>query len=89
MEDFKSMHIDLQSKLVDDFLGPILAELRDLEGMSEEETKALGLLMSWEGALTKESPAALVFENLLVAAWIGCAQPLPISIDPPCSATMS
>ncbi len=64
VEDFKSMHADLLSMLVKDFLGPILAELRDLEGMSEEEMLALGALMSWEGALPKESSAALVFEKM-------------------------
>jgi len=64
VEDFKSMHADLQSKLVDATLEPILTELRNLEGKSEEEDKVLEMLMSWEGALTQESPAALVFEKM-------------------------
>lgn len=65
VDDFKSMHADLHSKLVDDILKDILGELKQLEDLSKPEKAALGLLMSWEGELTKDSAAASVFEKML------------------------
>lgn len=65
IDDFKSMHADQHSTLVDDILEDILAELKHMEGLSPPEKEALGLLLSWQGELTKDSVAASVFEKMI------------------------
>ncbi len=65
IDDFKSMHADQHSTLVDDILEDILAELKHMEGLSPPEKEALGLLLSWQGELTKDSAAASVFEKMI------------------------
>ncbi len=65
IDDFKSMHADLHSALVDDILGDILGELKHLEDLSPPEREAMGLLMSWPGELTEDSAAAAVFEKMI------------------------
>jgi penicillin amidase len=65
IDDFKSMHADLHSTLVDDILGDILGELKHLEDLSPPEKEALGLLMSWPGELTEDSAATAIFEKMI------------------------
>jgi penicillin amidase len=65
IDDFKSMHADQHSTLVDDILGDILKELKDMESMSLSEKEALGMLMSWQGELTKDSAATTIFEKMI------------------------
>lgn len=65
IEDFKSMHADLHSTLVDDILDDILIELKSLEDLSPIEKEALGLLIAWQRELTKDSAAASVFEKMI------------------------
>ncbi len=65
VEDFKSMHADQHSALVDDILGGILDELKRMEDLSASEKEALGLLMSWPGELSADSAAATVFEKMI------------------------
>jgi penicillin amidase len=64
VEDFRAMHADVSSHLVPDFLYIILERLEALEGKSEIETEAFGVLESWDGAITRESAAALIFEKM-------------------------
>jgi penicillin amidase len=65
IEDFKSMHADRHSTLVDDILGDIIAELKPLEDLSSLEKEVLGLLISWPGELTVDSIATTVFEKMV------------------------
>jgi penicillin amidase len=65
IDDFKSIQADLHSTLVDDILGDILGELKNLEDLSPPEKEALGFLMSWPGELTEDSTAATIFEKML------------------------
>jgi penicillin amidase len=65
IEDFKSMHADQHSTLVDDILGEILAELEHMGNLSPVEKEALALLLSWQGELTRDSAAASVFETMV------------------------
>jgi penicillin amidase len=65
VDDFKSMHSDLHSTLVDDILGDILEELKNIEDLSAAERKSLELLKSWQGELTKNSAATSVFEKMI------------------------
>ncbi len=65
IEDFKSMHADQHSTLVDDILGDILTELEHMGNVSPTEKEALGLLRSWQGEFSKDSAAASVFEKMI------------------------
>jgi len=65
IDDFKSMHADLHSTLVDDILEDILAELGRVEDLSPSEKEALGFLKSWQGELTKDSAATTIFEKMI------------------------
>lgn len=64
VEDFKAMHADVRSLLVEDFLSVILENLADLEDLNEVEAEAFNILRSWDGTLGKDSPAALLFEKM-------------------------
>lgn len=63
--DFKSMHADIHSALVDGILLDILDELKHMKEFSPQEKKALELLMSWQGDLTKDSVSASIFEKMI------------------------
>jgi penicillin amidase len=65
VDDFKSMHADQHSTLVDDILGEILGVLKPLGDFSPPEKEALELLLSWQGELTKDSAATSVFEKMI------------------------
>ncbi len=65
IKDFKSMQADQHSTLVDDILEDILAELEHTGNLSPIEKKALELLISWKGELTKDSAATSVFEKMI------------------------
>jgi penicillin amidase len=65
IENFKSMHADKHSTLVEDILEDIQKELKSLDDLSAHEKKALDLLMSWQGELSKDSATATVFEKMI------------------------
>jgi penicillin amidase len=64
IDDFKAMHADLRSKLVKGILEEILDELKCLEDLNTTEREALDLLLSWQGELKEDSPAATLFEKM-------------------------
>jgi penicillin amidase len=64
ISDFKRMHADFKSKHVERFLGDIIAILKQGDDFDAVEKKALQLLSQWDGVLTKESTAAVIFEKL-------------------------
>jgi penicillin amidase len=65
VDDFKSMHADQHSALVDDILEDIVKELKSREVLSPIEKESLGLLISWTGRLSKDSAATSVFEKMI------------------------
>ena len=64
ISDFKRMHADFKSKHVERFLGDIIAILKQGDDFDAVEKQALQLLSQWDGVLTKESTAAVIFEKL-------------------------
>lgn len=63
ISDFKKMHTDTHSVLVDDMKPVILKALAN-EKLSEIQTKAFEQLKNWNNELTKDSSEALIFETL-------------------------
>ncbi len=59
--DFKNMHTDQHSVMVDD-MKPIIVKALQKQKLSETQTQALEKLKKWDNILTKESPEALIFE---------------------------
>lgn len=62
VNDFKAMHADFKSKLVEEML-PKLTQTLGAAELSPTGGKALEQLQNWDGVLTKESPAPSIFEN--------------------------
>jgi penicillin amidase len=63
--DFKRMHADQKSKLVENFKPIIMEELEKSKDWDAFETKILDVFSSWDGILDKSSAAASVFETFL------------------------
>jgi penicillin amidase len=63
--DFKRMHADQKSKLVEGIKPVIMTELEKSENWSVFEKQVLDLFSSWDGILTKSSPEASIFEEFL------------------------
>jgi penicillin amidase len=65
IEDFKRMHADQKSKLVEKIRHIIISEVENSEKLSILERQALEMLSSWNGILVPASPEAAVFEKFL------------------------
>jgi penicillin amidase len=65
IEDFKRMHADQKSKLVEKIRHSIVLEVNKSEQLSDLERQTLKMLSSWDGALVSTSPEAAVFEKFL------------------------
>lgn len=65
VEDFKRMHADQKSKLVEKIRQTIVSEVDKSEELSVLERQALEMLSSWDGVLVPASPEAAVFEKFL------------------------
>ncbi|MDH4218067.1 MAG: penicillin acylase family protein [Candidatus Aminicenantes bacterium] len=65
IEDFKRMHADHKSKLVEGIKGILTSDLEKSDEWSELEEQALELYSSWDGSLSKTSPEASIFETFL------------------------
>jgi penicillin amidase len=63
--DFKIMHADQKSKMVENIKPVIMAELKKSKDWDVFETKVLDVFSSWDGILDKSSAAASVFETFL------------------------
>ena len=63
--DFKRMHSDQKSKLVESIKHTIVAELEKSDDWSAFEKQILDAFSSWDGILDKTSPEASIFENFL------------------------
>jgi len=61
IEDFKNIHTDQHSVMVDD-MKPIIINALKNQKLSELESKALVKLENWNNILSKDSSEALVFE---------------------------
>jgi penicillin amidase len=66
IEDFKRMHADFKSKLVEDLKPDLLAGLKAAGNLNSLEKKCLQLLENWDAVLSKESAAAAIFETFYV-----------------------
>ncbi len=65
IEDFKRMHSDQKSKLVEEIKHTVTSELKKSDEWGELEEQALELLSSWDGILSKTSPESSIFEMFL------------------------
>lgn len=63
--DFKRMHSDQKSKLVESIQSIIVSELKKSDEWSDFEKQILDMFSSWDGILAKTSPEASVFEKFL------------------------
>jgi penicillin amidase len=63
--DFKRIHADQKSKLVEGTKPIIITELEKSENWSVFEKQILDAFSSWDGILSKSSPEASVFEKFL------------------------
>ena len=61
--DFKRMHSDQKSKLVEETLAAILSEMKKAGNLSPDERQALDVFSSWDGILRKTSLEASLFEE--------------------------
>ncbi len=64
--DFQAMQLDVRSKLVERVKGELLAEVAKIETPSVAEVRARRILESWDGRVTGDSAAALIFDELYV-----------------------
>jgi penicillin G amidase len=64
IEDFKAMHSDFKSKTAEQMTPIFLEALQKSSSYSATEKEAMNLLAAWDYKLTKESPAASIFEVL-------------------------
>ncbi len=63
VEDFKAMHGDFKSKLVEKILPKIIFEVSKIQTDDEIVKKTIQELAKWDGILDKESPQAAIFEE--------------------------
>jgi penicillin amidase len=63
--DFKRMHADQKSKLVEKIKPKIMTELEKSDDWSPLEKQVLEAFATWDGILSRSSPAASVFEKFL------------------------
>lgn len=66
MDDFKKMHSDFKSKLVDDLKADIVASVKGDGNLSSIENQCLQLLDKWDGVLAKEIAAPAIFEMFYI-----------------------
>jgi len=59
--DFKNMHVDQHSVMVDN-MKPIIIKALNKAELSDIETKALAVFQKWDNILSKDDSAALIFE---------------------------
>ncbi|MDD9304089.1 MAG: penicillin acylase family protein [Desulfobacter sp.] len=62
IQDFKRMHGDFKSKLVEEFKPLILETLSNQDNLNTRQKTGLDLLKNWNGVMDKESPGAALFE---------------------------
>jgi len=67
VEDFKKMHADWKSKLVEDMLPDVAAVASSAGDLTSLERQAAGLLAAWDGVLTADSKAAALFEAFYIS----------------------
>ncbi|HIP47838.1 MAG TPA: penicillin acylase family protein [Lutibacter sp.] len=63
ISDFKDMHTDVHSVMVDD-MKPIIIKALANQKLSQIQTDAFNKLSNWNNELTKDSSEALIFETL-------------------------
>jgi penicillin amidase len=66
IQDFQAMQADVRSKLVEKMKGDLLAEIEKMDNLKPTEAEAREIFGSWDGQVTKDSAAALLFEKLYV-----------------------
>lgn len=62
-DDFKLMHGDFKSKLVERYLSDLVASLSNAEDMSANEQQALELLRIWDMKMLADQAAPAIFER--------------------------
>lgn len=63
INDFKAIQLDVQSKLVSEFLPVLISEIEKIENIGNLEETGLKLLTNWDGRLIKENKAVVIFET--------------------------
>jgi len=63
IDDFKRMHADHKSKLVEEIREDIIDEVKNSDNLTALEKQSLEIFTSWDGVLTRESPATSIFET--------------------------
>ncbi|RPI95889.1 MAG: penicillin acylase family protein, partial [Spirochaetales bacterium] len=66
VEDFKQMHLDVESSFARMVLGELVGELKRAAPTGEKERKVLTLLEKWDGAMTPDSPAPTIFDAFVL-----------------------
>jgi penicillin amidase len=66
VEDFRAMQLDVRSKLVERMKGELLAEIGKREKLGDVEGAAREILETWDGRVTGDSAAALLFDELYI-----------------------
>ncbi len=66
VEDFKKMHTDQKSLLAQEITPILLKSIKLKQNLSENEKKAVEILKKWDFVYTKESSAAIIFEEMYI-----------------------
>ncbi len=64
IKDFKEIQTDLKSAHVEKHLGDIIRIIKKRRNLEDQEMLVLQKLITWDGAMTADSTAALIFETL-------------------------
>jgi penicillin amidase len=67
IDDFKIMHADWKSKLVEDMLPDVVAVASSAGDLTPVERQAATMLAAWDAVMTAESPAAALFEAFYIS----------------------
>jgi len=62
IEDFKHMHADVKSKLVENMRGDLIDSIKNIGDLDALEKHCFEMLKIWDGIISKESTAATIFE---------------------------
>lgn len=66
VEDFISMQADNKSVFVEKLIPDIIKEINNTDNLNTLEKQCIKILSSWDGSLTEESSAAVIFEEFYI-----------------------
>jgi penicillin amidase len=66
VDDFKRMHVDHRSKLVEELKGDIIAAIQKDTTLTAIEKSSFEILSKWDGVMRKEGSAPAIFERLYI-----------------------